>query len=236
MTMAQWNKNDDDWLNGDWHTLNAGEMEMEFENNMKVVNQVFRYFREREQYKEIFEVAQNLKSQIDKFKPYVPLAVSLRKDGMAERHWAEITKNVGFQVEPKEEFALKDIIEMGLVDHITICEEVGERASKEYNIEKSLKKMKGEWEELDFLCPSFKKSGTNTISGIAAAMDILDEHIVTAQAMTFSPFKGPFEEEIGEWAAKLLLVSDTLEEWVKCQSHWVYLQPVFDSPDIQKQL
>jgi dynein heavy chain, axonemal len=31
-------------------------------------------------------------------------------------------------------------------------------------------------------------------------------------------------------------VSDTLEEWVKCQSHWVYLQPVFDSPDIQKQL
>jgi dynein heavy chain len=41
--------------------------------------------------------------------------------------------------------------------------------------------------------------------------------------MTFSPFKGPFEEEIGEWASKLLLVSDTLEEWVKCQSSWVYL-------------
>jgi dynein heavy chain len=125
---------------------------------------------------------------------------------------------------------------MGLVDHLTICEEVGERASKEYNIEKSLKKMKGEWEELDFRCPAFKKSGTNTISGIDVAMDILDEHIVTAQAMTFSPFKGPFEEEIGEWASKLLLVSDTLEEWVKCQQHWVYLQPVFDSPDIQKQL
>lgn len=100
MTMAQWHKNQEAWMEGDWHTLNAGEMESEFENNMKVVNQVFRYFREREQYKEIFEVAADLKKQIDEFKPYVPLAVALRKDGMAERHWAEITKNVGFEVEP----------------------------------------------------------------------------------------------------------------------------------------
>lgn len=46
---------------------------------------------------------------------------------------------------------------MGLVDHLTICEEVGERASKEYNIEKSLKKMKGEWEELDFRCPCLQE-------------------------------------------------------------------------------
>ena len=50
--------------------------------------------------------------------------------------------------------------------------------------------------------------------------------------MTFSPFNGPFKEEIEEWAHKLLLVSDTLEAWVQTQSHWVYLQPVFDSPDI----
>jgi len=112
---------------------------------------------------------------------------------------------------------------MGLVKNLSICEEVGERAAKEYNIEKSLRKMKLDWETLDFRCPAFKKSGTNTIAGFDVAMDILDEHIVTAQAMTFSPFKGPFEAEIAEWAASLLLVSDTLEEWVKCQAHWVYL-------------
>jgi len=34
----------------------------------------------------------------------------------------------------------------------------------------------------------------------------------------------------------MMVVSDTLEEWVKVQGNWVYLQPVFDSPDIQKQL
>ncbi|CEL93860.1 unnamed protein product [Vitrella brassicaformis CCMP3155] len=54
--------------------------------------------------------------------------------------------------------------------------------------------------------------------------------------MQFSPFKKPFEEEIEEWAAKLLTVSETLDEWLKCQRSWLYLQPIFDSPDIMKQL
>lgn len=65
---------------------------------------------------------------------------------------------------------------------------------------------------------------------------MLDEHIVTTQAMIFSPYKKPFEEEIEEWNNTLMLVSDTLEEWVKCQGQWMYLQPIFDSPDIMKQL
>jgi len=28
---------------------------------------------------------------------------------------------------------------------------------------------------------------------------MLDEHIVTTQAMGFSPFRGPFEKDIEEW-------------------------------------
>ena len=33
-----------------------------------------------------------------------------------------------------------------------------------------------------------------------------------------------------------MLVSDTIEEWIKCQQQWMYLQPIFDSPDIMRQL
>lgn len=54
--------------------------------------------------------------------------------------------------------------------------------------------------------------------------------------MQFSPFKKPFEEEIEKWNADLLYVSECLEEWLKCQGQWMYLQPIFDSPDIKKQL
>ena len=31
-------------------------------------------------------------------------------------------------------------------------------------------------------------------------------------------------------------MSDVMEEWMKCQGQWMYLQPIFDSADIAKQL
>lgn len=38
------------------------------------------------------------------------------------------------------------------------------------------------------------------------------------------------------WNNKLKIMSDVLEQWAKCQGQWMYLQPIFDSADIAKQL
>ena len=54
--------------------------------------------------------------------------------------------------------------------------------------------------------------------------------------MLFSPFKKPFEYKIFEWFNNLKKISDIMEEWTKLQINWMYLQPIFDSPDIAKQL
>merc|ERR1712028_222361 len=36
--------------------------------------------------------------------------------------------------------------------------------------------------------------------------------------------------------SQLTTISDVLEEWMKLQRSWMYLQPIFDSDDIMKQL
>ena len=102
-TTNQWYELEDKWKNGDWDELSPNEVEEEFENSLKVINQVFRFFRDREGLKDIFKIAENMKGKIDEFKPIVPLAVYLRKDGMATRHWDEITEKVGFEVNPNIE-------------------------------------------------------------------------------------------------------------------------------------
>ena len=135
---------------------------------------------------------------------------------MKDRHWKAISDASGIDIKPDDDFTLAKVIEKGMVAHVAICDEVGEKASKEFFIEKSLVKMKKEWEGMNFLLPKFKNTSTYTIAGFDDAIAILDEHIVTAQAMQFSPFKKPFEEEIEKWCAVLMTVSDTLEEWVKC--------------------
>jgi dynein heavy chain, axonemal len=79
-------------------------------------------------------------------------------------------------------------------------------------------------------------SGTYILKGADEALALLDEHIVMTQAMQFSIFKGPFAEEIDEFAEKLMLVSECLDMWLKVMRAWMYLQPIFDSEDIMKQL
>ena len=56
---------------------------------------------------------------------------------------------------------------------------------------------------------------------------MLDDHIVMAQAMGFSPFKKPFEEQIMEWERTLSMVSEVLDEWITLQRSWMYLEPIF---------
>ena len=47
---------------------------------------------------------------------------------------------------------------------------------------------------------------------------------------------GPFEAKIDQWNCTLQIVSDVIEEWLQLHHNWLYLQPIFDSPDLNKQL
>ena len=56
------------------------------------------------------------------------------------------------------------------------------------------------------------------------------------QSMAFSPYKKPFEERLMRWEAQLSLVSEVIDEWLALQRAWMYLEPIFSSPDILQQL
>ncbi len=90
------------------------------------------------------------------------------------------------------------------------------------------------WDTIGFQFNAFKSG--HIIKSFDDIVALVDEHIANTQSMLFSPFKKPFEDRIFEWFNTLKKISDIMEEWTKLQMNWMYLQPIFDSPDIAKQL
>lgn len=164
------------------------------------------------------------------------MAMAMRTTGIQARHWTKISAAVGFDVQPFDGFTLQWCIDKGMVDFSEAIEQEGNVAQKEYHIETQLAKMKKEWESVGFILKEFKTSGTFLVGGWDDAYALMDDHIMITQAMQFSQFKGPFVDEIEEWYTMVRTVQDVCDEWAKCQANWSYLWPVFDSPDIMKQL
>ena len=113
---------------------------------------------------------------------------------------------------------------------------VGATASKEFSLLKTLEKMKAEWVGIEFKCIAYKDTGTFILGGSDEVQGILDDQIVKAQGMCASPFVKPFEEEAKNWSVTLNTLQDMLDNWLKCQSTWLYLEPIFSSEDIVKQM
>ncbi len=72
------------------------------------------------------DVAVQTKKELDDFKQFIPLIQTLRSPGMKDRHWEELSKQIGFEFRPDSDMTLTKIIgELNMQKHIDIIMKVG---------------------------------------------------------------------------------------------------------------
>ena len=54
--------------------------------------------------------------------------------------------------------------------------------------------------------------------------------------MLGTSYLGQVRSKIDMWDSRIRRVSETIDEWLMLQRNWVYLENIFNGPDIQKQL
>ena len=96
--------------------------------------------------------------------------------------------------------------------------------------------MINEWTGVQLSCVPYKTTGTFVLRGVDEVTGMLDDHIVKTQTMMGSPFIKPIQGKCKEWEKKLVTLQLTLEDWILCQRTWMYLEPIFGSEDIMRQM
>jgi dynein heavy chain len=223
------------WYEGAMVDLDPEQVEGEVDTMFRAA---FKFCKTYNENKELLLLANSMKQTVADFKPHVPLIMTLCNKGMRDRHWDQMAEVVDSSIRPGDKTSLTDMIDRNLKAHLPSLEEISESASKEYSLEKNLNKQAEEWTETIFLMNPYRDSGTSILSGscVDEIQMILDDQIVKTQTMLTSPYIKPFAERAKDWETFLTTTQDVIDIWLKVQAQWLYLEPIFASDDIKKQM
>ncbi|XP_029041052.2 dynein axonemal heavy chain 3-like isoform X1 [Osmia bicornis bicornis] len=223
----------DKWFNGPFLGLDADVIQEETDNTWRTLYKLARLLTDIPGARRVTEM---VRGKVEKFKQFVPLLLIICTPGLQHRHWEQMSHLVNIDVTPSETTSLANMVELGLLAHISKLEEISSAAVKEHALLQNLQKMKDEWSEIEFNFMPYRETGVFILTAVDDIQVLLDDHILKAQTMRSSPFVKAFESEMQTWENKLLMMQDIIDQWLVCQSTWMYLEPIFSSEDIMRQM
>ncbi|KAG6971322.1 hypothetical protein JG687_00002126 [Phytophthora cactorum] len=219
-------------------TVNAEEIERDCDQFRRTIVKII---KECEKNTDVYAVAITMAQEVkktldDMLDNIIPLMVLLCTPGIRERHWEEIERITGIEVQVHEGSNINQMIELGLHRHTSAIEETCVSASKEYSLEKALDKMETEWVGVNFATKEYRSTGTSILCSTDEIQQIIDDQIVKTQSMRGSRYNKPYFERISKWEKMLICIQDIMDNWIKVQATWLYLEPIFSSDDIMRQM
>ena len=97
--MNRWYTDIDIWNDNQFTTIDADAAEKFVEESFRSIVSANKYFKDRSM-SQIVAIGEKVRQEMEAFKPKLPLMVALRKEGMKDRHWEQITEKTGIVVKP----------------------------------------------------------------------------------------------------------------------------------------
>uniref|UniRef100_A0A8C1QLQ3 Dynein axonemal heavy chain 12 n=1 Tax=Cyprinus carpio TaxID=7962 RepID=A0A8C1QLQ3_CYPCA len=224
--VLKWQRTRKRWMDGSFLDLNGESIELEVEEYIREIYKMQKFFQQKH------KKAEQEKEKIE----YIPLVSILCNPGIRPRHWEQMSEIAGNDLTPDSGSTLRKILKQNLTPYLELFENISAGASKEFALERAMQNMLEVWDTVSFHYHPYRDTGVSILSSVDEIQTMLDDQIVKTQTMRGSPFIKPFETEIKAWEERLIRIQDTIDEWLKVQHQWLYLEPIFSSEDIMKQM
>jgi dynein heavy chain len=183
------------------------------------------------------KVLLDLLQSVQEFSPILPVVNDLRNPCLKDRHWVQIKELTGIDfLEQRENFTLIDLIANKVTDHYESITGIATSAQQENILENLMDEINLRWKSTEFEVKSYKDNGMFILGDTSNVISDLDDSLVTINTILGSRYVGGIRKAVDELRSTLMLFQETLDEWLTCQKNWMYLETIFNSPDIQKQL
>ncbi|KAK1801742.1 hypothetical protein P4O66_022373 [Electrophorus voltai] len=256
--VLKWQRTERRWMDGSFLDLNGESMEVEVDEFYREIYKMLKLFQQKEKKMDQEKTAavkrrsgegsedkqesptalicSSIMEQIKDFKEHVPMVSVLCNPGIRARHWEQMSEIVNYDLTPNSGTTLRKVLKQNLTAYMEQFETISAAASKEFSLEKAMQNMVELWDTVSFHHHAYRESGVSILTAVDEIQTMLDDQIVKTQTMRGSPFIKPFETAIKAWEERLIHIQDTIDEWLKVQAQWLYLEPIFSSQDIMQQM
>nr|KAF6395182.1 dynein axonemal heavy chain 14 [Rousettus aegyptiacus] len=180
----------------------------------------------------------HLRQSVTDFKQELPIIIALGNPCLKPRHWEALQEIIGKSVSLDKNCTVEDLLELKMFQHESQINEISTSATKETALEKMLFKIIELWNTtpLHLVPHHTETSSVLIISSLDDILAQLEESQIILATVKGSSYIGPIKALVDKWDQNLTLFSHTLEESMNCQRTWLYLEPIFNSLEIQRQL
>ncbi|KAM9343831.1 dynein axonemal heavy chain 12-like [Pholidichthys leucotaenia] len=257
--VLNWQRTEYRWMDGSFQDLDGEHMEAKVDEFFQEIFKMLKFFQQKEikaaqemgripQKKRQYEddpteqesptvtLCSTVMEQIKKFKDHINVVSILCNPGLRARHWNQMSNIVGYDLTPDSGTTLRKVLKQNLTPYLEQFESISAAASKEFSLEKAMQTMVHTWDSISFNHQPYRETGVSILTALDDIQMMLDDQIVKTQTMRGSPFIKPLEKEIKLWEERLLHIQETIDEWLKVQAQWLYLEPIFSSQDIMQQI